>query len=48
MRKTYRVPVEKLARKYDGSGHIFLIVFLLLLVIGVGVAALLLTGTLSV
>ncbi len=48
MRKTYQVPVEKLARRYEGGGHIFLVVFLLLLVIGAGVAALLLTGTLSI
>jgi hypothetical protein len=47
MRRTYRVPVEKLARRYGAGRHTMLIVGLLFLVVGAGVAALLLTGALS-
>ncbi len=48
MRKTYRVPIDKLARRRARGKHTLLIGLLLTLVVGVGVAALILTDTLSI
>jgi hypothetical protein len=48
MSKTYHVPIEKLARRRGYGRHTLLIVLLLALVVGVGIAALLLTDTLSI